>query len=232
MNNRGGLRVMTWLVAASLVGCAGDSLEPPPVRSAKSAAGKATNSFRVNMETSRGTVVIEVYPDWAPLGASRFRELVEAKFFDECRFFRVVPNFVVQFGINGDPEEHQKWSTPISDDPVTQSNLRGTLTFATSGRNTRTSQLFINLKNNAGSLDGQGFSPFGKVVSGMEHIDAITSEYGERPQQPLIERQGNEYLKRDFPNLDYVKTARVVPDEGGVGGQDELDGEAAEAAGP
>ena len=192
---------MTVLTGLVLVGCAGDSLEAPKVRPSRSdqaargnrphrgnrapgkqaaqekqaAPGKQdSKSFQVVMETTQGTVVIEVIPEWAPLGAARFRELVEDGFFDGCRFFRVVPNFVVQFGINGDPAVHSKWDKKISDDPVTQSNKRGTLTFATSGPNTRTSQLFISLKDNSGSLDGQGFSPFGRVVSGMEAVDKIT----------------------------------------------------------
>ena len=213
----------TWttvLAGLVLAGCAGNTLEAPKVRPSRSdqaAQGKqatsgkqdSAESFQVVMETSQGKVVIEVIPEWAPLGAARFRELVEDGFFDGCWFFRVVPNFVVQFGINGDPAVHSKWDKKISDDPVTQSNKRGTLTFATSGPNTRTSQLFINLKDNSGSLDGQGFSPFGRIVSGMEAVDKITSEYGERPQQPLIEQQGNVYLEREFPNMDYVKTAKV-----------------------
>ena len=216
----------TWttvLAGLVLAGCAGNTLEAPKVRPSRSdqaakQSAKGTQaapgtqdseSYQVVMETSQGKVVIEVIPEWAPLGAARFRELVEDGFFDGCRFFRVVPNFVVQFGINGDPAVHSKWDKKISDDPVTQSNKRGTLTFATSGPNTRTSQLFINLKDNSGSLDGQGFSPFGRIVSGMEAVDKITSEYGERPQQPLIEQQGNVYLEREFPNMDYVKTAKV-----------------------
>ena len=216
---------MTVLTGLVLVGCAGDSLEAPKVRPSRSdqaaqgkqaAPGKQdSKSFQVVMETTQGTVVIEVIPEWAPLGAARFRELVEDGFFDGCRFFRVVPNFVVQFGINGDPAVHSKWDKKISDDPVTQSNKRGTLTFATSGPNSRTSQLFISLKDNSGSLDGQGFSPFGRVVSGMEAVDKITAEYGERPQQQLIEQQGNVYLEREFPNLDHVKTAVVAATDGG-----------------
>ena len=212
----------TWttvLAGLVLAGCAGNTLEAPKVRPSRSdqaAQGKqatsgkqdSAESFQVVMETSQGKVVIEVIPEWAPLGAARFRELVEDGFFDGCRFFRVVPNFVVQFGINGDPAVHSKWDKKISDDPVTQSNKRGTLTFATSGANTRTSLLFISLKDNA-RLDGKGFSPFGRIVSGMEAVDKITSEYGERPQQSSIEQQGNVYLEREFPNMDYVKTAKV-----------------------
>ncbi len=212
----------TWKLALAgllLAGCAGDAMESPKLRTAGSKSG--ADSFRVTLETTRGDVVVEVFPDWAPEGAARFRELVEDGFYDGCRFFRVVPDFVVQFGINGDPAVHSKWDKKIPDDPVTQKNLRGTLTFATSGPNSRTTQLFISLKNNSSSLDGMGFSPFGRVVSGMEFVDEITSEYGERPQQGAIESEGNAYLKREFPNLDYVKTATV--DSAGGDTQDETE---------
>ncbi len=211
----------TWILLLTgilLAGCAGDTLESPKVRMA--GGGADAESFQVTLATTRGDVVVEVFPGWAPKGAARFRELVEDGFYDGCRFFRVVPNFVVQFGINGDPAVHSKWDTKIPDDPVTESNLRGTLTFATSGPNTRTTQLFINLKNNSSSLDGQGFSPFARVVSGMEFVDAITSEYGEGPQQQVIEREGNVYLEREFPKLDYVKTATINTADGAGDDQD------------
>jgi cyclophilin family peptidyl-prolyl cis-trans isomerase len=205
-------RVWISVVAGLLLGgCAGDSLESPKVRSAGEKAGEG--SYQVTLATTRGDVVIEVFPGWAPKGAARFRELVEDGFFDGCRFFRVVPDFVVQFGINGDPAVHAKWDQKIPDDPVTQNNKRGTLTFATSGPNSRTTQLFISLKDNTSSLDPQGFSPFARVVSGMEFVDAITSEYRERPQQQIIEKEGNAYLEREFPNLDYVKTATIDASE-------------------
>jgi peptidyl-prolyl cis-trans isomerase A (cyclophilin A) len=206
-------RMLSLLAALCLAGCAGDVLESPKVRSAGSKA--AEGSYLVTLETTRGEVVVEVFPGWAPKGAERFRELVADGFYDGCRFFRVVPGFVVQFGINGDPAVHAKWDDKIADDPVTQSNKRGTLTFATSGPDSRTTQLFISLKDNATSLDGQGFSPFARVVSGMQYIDEITSEYGERPQQGTIEREGNSYLKRDFPNLDYVKAAMINESDDG-----------------
>ena len=178
---------------------------------------KGPESYRVKFVTSCGDFVVEVTRKWAPLGADRFHEAVSGGFYDECRFFRVVPNFVVQFGINGDPKVQRRWKRAnLKDDRAAgKSNLKGTLTFATSGPNTRTSQLFISLKDNSGSLDGQGFSPFGRVVSGMEAVDKITAEYGERPQQQLIEQQGNVYLEREFPNLDHVKTAVVAATDGG-----------------
>lgn len=180
---------------------------------AGSARAEAPENYKVKFETTAGDFTIEVTRRLAPKGADRFHELVEAKFFDECRFFRVVPQFVVQFGINGDPEVQRKWrNSRITDDAVKSSNRRGTITFATAGPNTRTSQLFINLKDNAG-LDRQGFAPFGTVSGdGMKVVDKITSEYGQRPDQGRIQSSGNEYLKSNFPNLDYVKSARIVKD--------------------
>ncbi len=211
--NRRRTWMLSLLAALCLAGCAGDVLESPKVRSAGSKA--AEGSYLVTLETTRGEVVVEVFPGWAPKGAERFRELVEDGFYDGCRFFRVVPGFVVQFGINGDPAVHAKWGGKIADDPVTQSNQRGTLTFATSGPGSRTTQLFVNLGDNTGSLDGQGFSPFARVVSGMQYSDAITSEYGESPQQGAIEGEGNAYLEQNFPNLDYVKAATINESDDG-----------------
>lgn len=167
--------------------------------------------YKVKLETSKGDIVVEVHRDWAPIGAARFQELVEAKFFDECRFFRVVPNFVVQFGINGDPQTNVAWrSKRIADDPVKQSNKRGYLTFATSGPNSRTTQLFINLRDNE-RLDGMGFSAFGKVIEGMKIVDELFSGYGETPDQGQIQSAGNAYLTKTFAKLDFIKTARMMP---------------------
>jgi peptidyl-prolyl cis-trans isomerase A (cyclophilin A) len=176
-------------------------------------AADAPEKFRVKFETSAGDFVVEVDPALAPKGAGRFKELVENKLYDECRFFRVVPDFMVQFGINGDPEVAKKWrDNRIADDAVKGTNARGTITFATSGKNSRTSQLFINYKDNA-FLDESGFAPFGKVVEGMKVVDAIYSKYGEKPDQGRIQSEGNEYLKDVFPKLDYIKTARIVKAE-------------------
>jgi peptidyl-prolyl cis-trans isomerase A (cyclophilin A) len=157
--------------------------------------------------------VIEVNREWAPVGADRFHELVSKGFFDECRFFRVVPDFMVQFGINGDPAVQKEWrDARVKDDKVTQSNKRGYITFATSGPNSRTSQVFINFKDNS-FLDRQGFAPFGKVVEGMDVVDKINAEYGESPDQFSIQSKGNEYLKKEFPKLDYIKKATVLSAE-------------------
>ena len=177
------------------------------------AADKAPEKFKVKFETTAGDFVVEVQRALAPNGADRFHELVEAGFYDECRFFRVVPKFIVQFGINGDPEVQKKWRVAnIKDDPVKTSNKKGTITFATAGPNTRTSQLFINFADND-FLDRQGFSPFGSVSSGMDVVEKINPEYTEKPDQGKIQSQGNEYLKKQFPNLDYIKKASVVKDE-------------------
>jgi peptidyl-prolyl cis-trans isomerase A (cyclophilin A) len=165
--------------------------------------------FLVDLKTSQGPVVIEVHPDWAPLGAKRFKELVEAEFFDECRFFRIVPDFVVQFGMNGDPLVNARWKDrKFRDDPVIQSNKAGYVTFATSGTNSRTTQLFINLKHND-ALDRMGFAPFGKVVEGMEIVRRLESKYGEEPDQGMVSTKGNDYLKAYYPDLDYVETLRM-----------------------
>lgn len=170
------------------------------------------DSFRVSFETSRGTFVVAVNREWAPLGADRIRELVDAKFFDENRFFRAVPGFVVQFGLNGNPKVNEGWDTlRIADDAVRKSNLRGTLSFASQGPDTRSHQIFINLVDNA-RLDPLGFAPFGRVVEGMDVVDSLYTGYGENPDQGYIQTLGNSYLTRMFPKLDYVKTARVSKD--------------------
>ncbi len=174
---------------------------------------KAPEEFKVKFETSCGTFTLEVHRKYAPLGVDQFHKAIKEGFYDECRFFRVVPDFVVQFGINGDPKVQEKWrDSPIKDDPVTASNVRGSVCYATAGANTRTTQLFINLGDNS-RLDKMGFAPFGKVTEGIEVVDKITSQYGQRPNQGLIQSRGNAYLKEDFPKLDYIKKATVVAAE-------------------
>jgi peptidyl-prolyl cis-trans isomerase A (cyclophilin A) len=169
------------------------------------------DTFRVRFESTAGPFVVQVNPEWAPRGATQFRELVEAGFYDENRFFRVVPEFIVQFGINGDPEEHSKWRQPIPDDPVGHSNTKGTITFAKPGMpHSRTTQVFISLGDNTQSLDPQGFAPFGEVVEGMENVEKINAEYKEEPNQSHIESAGNSYLIQNFPRLDYIKSAKIV----------------------
>ena len=171
--------------------------------------GPAPDSFRVDFETSRGKFSVDVLRAWAPKGADRFYDLVQDHFFDGAKFFRVVPRFVVQFGLNADPKRNQRWlDQRIADDSVSHSNVRGTLTFATEGPNTRAHQLFINLVDNS-RLDRMGFSPIGRVADGMTVVDSLYSEYGEGPDQQMIQTLGNSYLERMFPKLDYIKTARI-----------------------
>ena len=176
----------------------------------KPANQTAPETFRVNLDTSKGLVVIEVTRANAPNGADHFYNLVKAKYYDGARFFRVVPNFMAQFGLAADPAVTKTWDVPIQDDPVKTSNVRGAVTFAqTSAPNSRSTQLFINFGSNA-FLDGQRFAPFGTVVSGMENVDQIYAGYGERPDQGRITDEGNTYLQKEFPNLDYIKTARIA----------------------
>jgi peptidyl-prolyl cis-trans isomerase A (cyclophilin A) len=174
-------------------------------------SAKAPADFKVKFSTTAGDFVVEVHRDWAPLGADRFYNLVRHGFFTNASFFRVVPNFVVQFGLNADPAINKVWEdAKIQDDPVKQTNRRGTLVFATAGPNTRTTQLFINFGNN-GRLDGMGFAPFGEVVQGMDVVDKIYPGYGEQPNQGLITTQGDAYISQNFPNIDKIKLARVLP---------------------
>jgi peptidyl-prolyl cis-trans isomerase A (cyclophilin A) len=176
---------------------------------------RAPDVFKAKFVTSKGAFTIEVHRDWAPLGADRFYNLVKNGFYDDVRFFRVRDNFMAQFGVHGDPSVSAVWRTAnLKDDPVKQNNKRGFVTFATAGPNTRTTQIFINYKDNA-FLDGQGFSPFGQVTSGMDVVEMLYSGYGEGapsgrgPAQGRIQSEGNAYLKSDFPKLDFVKTATI-----------------------
>jgi peptidyl-prolyl cis-trans isomerase A (cyclophilin A) len=176
----------------------------------------APDVFTAKFETSKGDIVIEVTREWAPLGADRFYNLVKNGYYDEVRFFRVLSGFMSQFGINGDPAVQIVWrDAKIADDPVKQSNTRGMVTFATGGPNSRTSQVFINTGSTP-ALDGQGFSPFGKVTEGMEVVDALYADYGEGaprgagPNQMRIQSEGNKYLNEFFPKLDYIKKASIV----------------------
>ena len=172
--------------------------------------------YKVNVDTSRGRFVLEVHRDWAPIGADRFYNLVKNGFYDNARFFRVISGFMVQFGINGDPKVSAVWhDANIKDDPVRQGNQRGFISFATAGPNTRTTQVFINFVDNR-SLDRMGFAPFGRVVSGMDAVDALYSGYGEGapsgngPDQQRIQNQGNAYLSQNFAKLDYIKKAAIA----------------------
>jgi peptidyl-prolyl cis-trans isomerase A (cyclophilin A) len=169
----------------------------------------APANFRVKFDTTKGPFEVEVHRDWAPIGADRFYTLVRKKYLDGAAFFRVVPGFIVQFGIAADPKVTADWKeSNLADDPVKHTNELGTITFATAGPNTRTTQLFINLNDNA-RLDGTGFAPFGGVISGMKNVEEVYAGYGEAPVQPRIEGEGKTYLDKEFPKLDYIKTAVV-----------------------
>jgi peptidyl-prolyl cis-trans isomerase A (cyclophilin A) len=196
-------RFLTASIAFVVCACNAGAQKPPNQ--------KAPETFRVNFDTSRGPVVIEVTRALAPNGADRFYNMVKAKYFDGARFFRAIPNFMVQFGLAADPAVTKTWDVQIQDDPVKASNVRGAVTFAqSSAPNSRSTQLFINFGNNA-SLDGQRFAPFGKVVSGMENVDQIYTGYGEKSDdQGRIEAEGNAFLNKEFPRLDYIKTARIA----------------------
>jgi peptidyl-prolyl cis-trans isomerase A (cyclophilin A) len=188
----------------------------PALLDPSKATATAPEKFQVTFTTTKGPFVVEVTRAWSPLGADRFYNLVQAGYFDSVGMFRNVKGFMVQFGISGFPEVNTAWSeAKITDDPVTQSNTRGMITFATSGKDTRTTQVFINHKNNT-NLDAMGFSPFGTVVSGMDIVDALYSGYGDGPprgrgpNQGKLQAQGNTYLLAQFPELDYVLHARIV----------------------
>lgn len=214
--------LVSFAAIAALPSFAADPPAPSAKASSPSEAATATAApelppFKVKFETTRGDFVVEVRPAWAPIGAARLKELIEAKFYDECRFFRAVPNFVVQWGVNGDPQLNAQWrSRRIADDPVKEQNKRGTLTFATPGANGRTTHLFVNLRNN-NQLDKMGFAPVGLVVEGMDVVDRLFNGYGDGPpygsgpDQTRLVSEGNSYLTKYFAKLDTIKTARLLP---------------------
>ena len=176
----------------------------------------APAEFRVKLETTKGDIVLKITRDWGPKGADRFYSLVKNGFYDECRFYRVLPKYIAQFGIHGDPAISGKWhEATLDDDPVKQKNTRGRLTFAKGGPNSRTTNLFLNLKDST-SLDSQGFAPIGEVVEGMEIADQLHSGYGDGapkgrgPSQKRIYEEGNAFLKKDFKDLDFIKSAKIA----------------------
>jgi peptidyl-prolyl cis-trans isomerase A (cyclophilin A) len=194
---------------------------PAPKKSLMNPAAfkeQAPDVYNVRFDTSVGEFVVRVTRAWAPNGADRFYNLVKNGFYDEARFFRAVPNFMVQFGINGNPAVAKIWQTArIPPDKVTQSNKKGFITFAMGASpDTRTTQVFINFRNNT-NLDGMGFAPFGEVVSGIEVVDKIYTGYGEGaprgggPPQARVVAEGNAYLTKAFPRMDYIKTATIQP---------------------
>ena len=177
---------------------------------------KAPATYKAKFDTTKGAFVITVHRDWAPLGADRFYNLVNGGFYDDCRFFRVLDDFMAQVGINGNPAVQSAWrDARIADDPVKGSNKRGFVTFAKSGApNSRSTQVFINFKDNS-TLDKSGFAPFGEVTSGMDVVDKLYSGYGEGgprgkgPEQGKLQTEGNAYLQKEFPKLDSIKKATI-----------------------
>lgn len=212
------MRIATAILSAAaclaLIGCSpSDEKKKAEAPAAKEPVPEV---FHVKLDTSKGPVDIEVHRDWAPLGADHFFQLVKSGFYDNARFFRVVRGFVVQFGINGDPSTNAMWANAsLPDDPVKEHNVTGTVTFASRGTNTRSTQLFINLADNRKSLDGQGFAPIGKVVDGMPAVLDLYGFYGDMqpmgqgPDPQRIQQQGNDYLESHFPRLDFIKKATV-----------------------
>ena len=208
-------------IAVAVVACQGDA---PPARSDSVAPATAPpaatydspaapDSFRVRFETSKGDFVVRVNRALSPKGADRFHDLVTQGYFTDVRFFRVMPGFVAQFGMHGDPAVNAQWADRnIPDEPVRRENTRGTITFATSGPNTRSNQLFINYGDNR-NLDGRGFTPFGEVVEGMAVVDSLVS-HGDGVPQGAIAAEGNVFLKRQYPNMDYIEKATIIAPPG------------------
>ena len=197
------------------LGCAASAVVFHPLDSRMNV--RAPEIFRVRFETSRGDFVVEVHRDWAPLGADRFYNLVRHRFFDGQRFFRVRAGAFAQFGVPGDPRLARVWrNATIADDPVRASNERGTLAYAFTVAGTRATQIFVNLRDNK-PYDAEGFAPFGRVVSGMDVVDSLYSDYGEASgggmragHQDALFAGGNGWLDRNFPKLDSIVRARLL----------------------
>jgi len=212
-------RILWCAVSVVLIGCSSPDegkkeAAPDPKGTPAAKVEKTPDVFHAVFDTSKGQVAIEVHRDWAPIGVDHFYSLIRTGYYDGNRFFRVTRNYV-QFGISGDPTTNGLWSTArLPDDKVKQSNVKGTLSFAHLGANSRTTQLFFNMKNNQ-DLDKQGFAPLGKVITGMDVVERLYSAYGDMaprgqgPDPSKIEVQGNTYLDAKFPRLDYIKKATI-----------------------
>jgi len=212
------LLLASFLAAAHAADPATPAPPPAALLDPSHATEQAPDTYKVRFETTAGDFVVEVHRAWAPRGADRFYNLVKLGFYDDTAFFRNIDGFMVQFGLNGAPQVNAAWrKARIPDDPVTQANKRGTITFATSGKDSRTTQVFINFSDGNTRLDGMGFSPFGKVVEGMKVVDALYDGYGEGaprgrgPDQERIQKEGNAYLEASFPKLDRIQKAALLP---------------------
>ena len=207
------LIVASALMVPVMVLAQGVDLSKAKLRTPSALTEKAPDVFTAKFDTSKGPVMIEVHREWAPAGADRFYNLVKNGFYDDTRFFRVLDGFMAQIGINGAPAIQSNWrNATIQDDPVKQSNKRGFVTFAKTGApNSRSTQFYINYADNS-NLDPQGFAPFGQVTSGMEAADKLYS-YGRQnvPDQGMITNEGNAYLQKEYPKLDFIKKATIEP---------------------
>jgi len=210
-----GLALMT-IVAMFVAAAAGSAVAQVNMEKLLNPASlneQAPDKYKVKFDTSKGEFIVEVTRDWAPNGADRFYNLVKNGFYDNCKFFRNMEGFMVQFGINGNPKiSNVMMRARIKDDTPKHSNTRGFITFAMAGPDTRTSQVFINFGDNS-RLDSQGFAPFGKVAKGMSIVESLYNQYGNKPSesQAQIQTEGNAFLEKSFPKLDFIKTATIVP---------------------
>ena len=207
------------IAAAAVAAQSPDLQKLARLRNPAALTEQAPAAFKANFATSAGAFVVEVHRDWAPIGVDRFYNLVKNGFYDDIRFYRVIPKFMAQFGIHGNPTISAAWrkAPPLKDEPPKQSNKRGFVTYANAGANTRSTILFISIRDNAYLDKMPGFAPFGQVVSGIDVVDKIYSGYGESqdgggkgPRQSLLEQQGNPYLAKEFPRLDYIKAATIA----------------------
>ena len=213
----------TILIILSAASCGGDSDETGsptarnPLLRPQDYTETAPAVFQVQLETSAGDLILEIHREWAPLGADRFYNLVNSGYYNETRIYRVIPGFMAQFGLNGDPYVNQAWKSQfIVDDPVVESNVRGRVAFAMSGVHSRTTQVFISYDDNS-ELDEEGFTPIGEVIDGMDVAASFYADYGDGPPrgdgpyQAMAEARGNEYMDVDFPELTRIQRAHVMP---------------------
>ena len=206
------------LVVPLFLSCKGGASENTATGKSDAAASfprECPDTYTVKLETTKGDILIDVHKDWAPRGAQQFWELVTSGYYTDIAFFRVIEGFIAQAGIHGNPDTNKKWrEKKIADDPVKQGNAKGTVTFAMAGPGTRTTQFFVNFKDNH-QLDNMGFAAFGKVRD-LKVVEALHAGYGEGaprgkgPSQMLMQTKGNDYLKSSFPQLDYIKSASIV----------------------
>jgi len=208
------LMTIVAMLVAAVAGSAVAQVNMEKLLNPASLNEQAPDKYKVKFDTSKGEFIVEVTRDWAPIGADRFYNLVKNGFYDNCKFYRNIEGFMVQFGINGNPKVMAAWRpAQIKDDPPKHSNTRGFITFAMGGPNTRTTQVFINFGDNS-RLDKDGFAPFGKVTKGMNIVESLYNKYGAKPGEPQsqtqAQMQGNVYLEKEFPNLDFIKTATIL----------------------